>query len=198
LPSARTADDADEDRRRRDRRRYRSRGSTSAEQDMTRIIVSMPQTGFIRPSEDEVAALAHIVDAAHPWLSLIATTDPAEFARAFTAVGLMFRKPEPVTTKYLTYHLSAANELLSEHFDAQPVSTNAFIGAVLAHADIPWRRGDHLAGQTWELGLDLYSGAPCSNRWRGLLDGTANLLVATPSKRERPEAMSQVSFRTGS
>jgi hypothetical protein len=36
-------------------------------------------------------------------------------------------------------------------------------------------------GQPLNVGLDRYHGRPCSNRWRGLLAGAANLIAATPS-----------------
>jgi hypothetical protein len=103
---------------------------------VTTISYSLPSTGYCAPSAAEAAKLARIVDAACPWLALIATTDLPEFRRALTATGLMFRLPEPDTKHSVAFFVDAAADMLAERWGAQSVSLNAFLGAVLARS---WR-----------------------------------------------------------
>jgi hypothetical protein len=151
---------------------------------MTTITYSLPNTGYAPPSKDEARRLWHIVDAAYPDLGLIASVDEQEFRRAFSAVGLMYRRDTPDERHALTYFLDSANELISQHLKGSSVSGCALLGAVHAHCDIPWRKPDRSLGQLLEIGLDPYVGRRSENHWRGLLDGTRNLMQPTPPRSE--------------
>jgi hypothetical protein len=78
------------------------------------ITYALPSTGYIAPTEDQAARLLRIVDAACPWLALAASTDLAEFRRAFNATGLMFRRSEPDTRHSFSHFIDAANDMLAQ------------------------------------------------------------------------------------
>jgi hypothetical protein len=99
-----------------------------------------------------------IVDAACPWLTLVSSVDLSEFRYALSAPGLMYRRSEPDSSRAFHYFLDGANEMLSTRWGASSVSGCALLGAILAHADIPWPRANAAVGQMLEVGLDLYNG----------------------------------------
>src|SRR6202042_1125355 len=109
---------------------------------MVTVTQSWPRTGYYPPDAKEAAALARIVDAAYPDIGLIASTDLSEFRRGLSAVGYMFRPAEPVSKYSFIHFVDAANDLLTEHLHGSSVSGTAVFGAMLAHADIPWRKAD--------------------------------------------------------
>jgi hypothetical protein len=155
---------------------------------MVTVTQSWPRTGYYPPDAKEAAALARIVDAAYPDIGLIASTDLSEFRRALSAVGYMFRTAEPVSKYSFIHFVDAANDLLTEHLHGSSVSGTAVFGAMLAHADIPWRKADRSIGQMLEVGLNEHAGRMCENAWRGLLDGTRNLMTPTPTRAEFVQA----------
>lgn len=123
---------------------------------MTTVTYSLPHTGYFPPTAEEAAKLARIVDAAHPGLALIASTELPEFRRALSAVGFMFRTAEPVSKYSFIHFVDEANVMLVERLNASSVSGTAIFGAILAHGDICWRKADASLGPLLEVGLDLY------------------------------------------
>jgi hypothetical protein len=161
------------------------------------VTYRLPNTGFCNCTEDEARKLMRIVDAGTPWLGLAATTDLAEFGRAFRAIGLMFRKSEPDTSHAFSYFVDAANDTLQQRNGGASVSAAAVLGAILASADIPWRRAVPGAGQLLEVGLDIHHGRQAVPHWRGLLTGERSLPVSLPPRGDRAQiaaAQRQVSF----
>jgi len=144
---------------------------------MTVIHTALPATGFIRPDEAQLGKLFKIVSAAHPGFAR--TVELAAFSRAFVAVGYLWRLAEPSTKHSFAHRLDHVNETLTR-FGEAAISGPALMCAVLAHGDIAWRQADPHAGQLLEVALDPYSGRRCSNTWRALLSGEANLLPPTP------------------
>jgi hypothetical protein len=162
-----------------------------------RVTYSLPNTGFQCPSEDEMARLLRLTDAGAPWLGLAASTGLDEFGRAFRAVGYMYRRAEPDTKRSFSHFLDAANLMLQQRQGGADVSATALLAAILAHADVPWRRADRGCGQLLEVALDIHHGRPCVNNWRGLLTGERSLLPSLPprgDRAQRAEAQRQVSF----
>jgi hypothetical protein len=161
------------------------------------VTYSLPATGFQCPSEDEMGRLMRLTDADAPWLGLSASMDIDEFGRAFRAVGLMFRKSEPDTSHAFSYFVDAANDTLQQRNGGASVSAAAVLGAILASADIPWRRAVPGAVQLLEVGLDIHHGRQALPHWRGLLTGERNLLPSLPPRGDRAQiaaAQNQVSF----
>jgi hypothetical protein len=110
----------------------------------------------------------------------------------------MFRTPEPVSKYAVNHFLDAGNAMLTEKWGAPGVSGVAFLGAMLAHGDIVWRRADASLGQLLEIGLDLYQGRQCENAWRGLLTGERNVMAPRPPPASRvleKQARNSVSFQ---
>lgn len=151
---------------------------------MTEISVQLPSTGFIEPTGAELRSLSKIVAAAHPGWTV---PDDDEFRRAFVAQGFFFRLPGPNTRVYYGSILDAANEFLGR-LRLPAIDGGALMFAIVAAGDIPIRFANPSLGQLQEVGLDQYSGLPCRNRWRGLLDGSANLMTPTPVPASRREA----------
>ena len=139
----------------------------------------LPDTNFVAPTDAELAKLLAIVVAGRPELRG-KVTDPGEFKRAFTACEYFRRTATPRRDRYFSFFVNAANDLLRERLRVATVGGEAFLAAVFAHADICWRAPDPRWGVLLEVGLDAYKGACCNNAWRGLLDGTANLLAPIP------------------
>jgi hypothetical protein len=161
------------------------------------VTYALPSTGFQRPSEDEMGRLMRLVDAGAPWLGLAASTGLDEFGRAFRAVGYMYRRAEPDTKHSFSHFLDSANDMLQQRKGGADVSATALLGAIIGHADIPYRRADRGCGQLLEIGLDRYHGLPCQNHWRGLLAGERNLLPSLPPRGGRAAiaaAQRQVTF----
>jgi hypothetical protein len=161
-----------------------------------RVTYSLPATGFECPSEVEMGRLMRVVDAGAPWLGL-AAVGLDEFGRAFRAVGYMYRRAEPDTSHAFSYFIDAANDTLQQRQGGADVSAIALLAAIVAHADVPWRRADRGCGQLLEVALDVHHGLPCVNNWRGLLTGERNLLPGLPPRGDRAAiaaAQRQVSF----
>jgi hypothetical protein len=161
------------------------------------VTYALPNTGYVAPTEDQAARLLRIVDAACPWLALAASTDLAEFRRAFNATGLMFRRSEPDTRHSFSHFIDAANDMLAQRNGGAEVSATALLAAIIGHADTPYRRADRGCGQLLEVALDIHHGLPCTNAWRGLLTGERNLLPSLPPRGNRAAAADagrQISF----
>ena len=147
-----------------------------------RITTLPPSTGYSdRPDAGQLKSLKAIVWSAHPWLDPVGE---AEFARAFLAVGFLFRLSEPTSKIYFSSHVDHANNFLTSN-DMREIDGASFLGACLAHGDIAWRRHDPAEGQMLEVALDRYSGLKCRPVWRQLLTGEANLLSPLPARGQR-------------
>jgi hypothetical protein len=163
---------------------------------MTTITTMSPRTGFVAPSEEQAAALARVVDSAHPWLGLISTTDLQEFRRALVVVGRMWRLETPSKKHPFSHFLDAGNEMLRE-WGSESVSGNALMGGIIGHSDVAWIRPEPKAGVVLAVALDEFAGKPCSNRWRDVVEGRANLLPPTLPlfAREVAAAQRSVTYR---
>ncbi len=117
-----------------------------------RVTTAFPATGFVAPTDKEFGSLLKIVEAARP--PLRGKVEPGEFARAFYACGHFWRTTMPRRDRYFSYFTELANEMLSELWNAQPVSGDAFFAACLGHGDIAWRAYDPSIGALLEVGLD--------------------------------------------
>jgi hypothetical protein len=155
---------------------------------------SVPRTGFVAPNEAEAARLLKLVTSMRPDLGLVGLI---EFRRAFAAIGYMFRTEQPVTKYAASHFLDAGNEML-ERWGESSIGGAAFVSAIKGHGDICWRAGDRSLGQSFEIGLNLYEGRPCENRWRQLLSGTAALMAPVPPNSSRVaarQARDSISYR---
>jgi hypothetical protein len=123
-------------------------------------------------------------------------TDVDEFGRAFRAIGLMFRKSEPDTSHLFSFFVDAANDTLQQRNGGASVGAAAVLGAILASADIPWRRAVPGAGQLLEVGLNIHHGRQALPHWRDLLTGERSLPVSLPPRGDRAQiaAQGQVTF----
>jgi hypothetical protein len=127
----------------------------------------MTHTGFELPQPDELVRLREIVQSAHPAL---AGVPQGEFDRAFWVAGSFYRRPKPDSRHYFSFWTDVANERLRQR-DGRSISGDALLAAIIGHNDVPWHRQDPDIGQVLEVGIDPYSGSPCTNAWRGLLRG---------------------------
>jgi hypothetical protein len=143
---------------------------------MTEITVQLPSTGFVEPTAAELRSLSKIVAAAHPGWRV---PDDDEFRRAFVAQGFFFRLPGPNTRVYYGSHVDAANDFL-RRLRWQAIDGGSLLFAIVAAGDVPIRYANPGVGQLQEVGLDQYSGLPVRHHWRGLLDGSRNLLTPVP------------------
>lgn len=153
---------------------------------MTEISVMLPSTGFVEPTAAELRSLSKIVASAHPGWNV---PDEETFRRAFVAQGFFFRLAGPNTRLYYGSLLDAANEFLGR-LRWRAIDGGAFLFAICAGGDVPIRFANPSLGQLQEVGLDQYSGLPCRHFWRGLLDGSRNLLAPTPA----PEGLRQAAL----
>ncbi len=162
---------------------------------MTQIVTLLPNTGFVRPTSEEIASLLKIVAAAHR--DIATQIDAAEFERAFFACGYMFRTAAPRQDRYFTHFLDVANTFLRDRWGVEGVSGGALFLAVRAHADIPWRAAGPMLGQLLEAGLDEHHGLRLRqpNAWVGLLKG-GNLLSPTPPDPQRRQQVERGPART--
>jgi len=103
-----------------------------------RISVAFPSTNFQRPAAEELRQLRSLVLGAHPWLR---DHDEQSFARAFIAVGYMFRTPAPVKSRHFEGYVFDANALL-EILVLAPVDGISVMAAILGHADIVWQEAN--------------------------------------------------------
>jgi hypothetical protein len=144
------------------------------------VTVSPNTNGFIQPTQDESRRLMNLVRAAYPRLTL---DNAAEFHRAMIASGYMHRHRAGPNQKYsYMFILDAANRLLAERFGLSTVSSDHFLGACIAHGDVPYVFFNANAGQMTGVGLDPYSGTKCQNTWKKLLAGQCRLLTPTPPR----------------
>ncbi len=146
---------------------------------MTTITTMLPATGFVRPSDKELASLLTIVATAHPREA--AEIDAAEFSRAFVSVGFMFRTAAPRQDRHFIHFVDRANAFLRERWGVEGVTASALFLACRAHNDVVFRAADPLIGQLLEVGLDEHHGLRLRspNAWRAVLKGD-NLLPAMP------------------
>lgn len=152
-----------------------------------RITTRLPDTRFVAPSDAQLAALLKIVEAARP--PLRGKVGAEEFKRAFIAAGYFWRTSAPRRDHYFGHWVALANDMLAGVWGLEGVSGDAFLAAVHAHGDVAWRAPDPRLGVILEVGLDPYTGAYCNNTWRGLLDGSANLLAPIPPNATLREAV---------
>ena len=132
---------------------------------MTAVSVGIPQTKFERPNASEAAGLLRIVKSEYRRKDWFDGVGEAEFARALIGVGVgMWRLREPTAKVYFE------------------VSGDAVLAAIIATAEMPWRRADRSLGQLLEVALNRDAGLPYENKWRDLLTGTANLLTPLPAR----------------
>ena len=161
---------------------------------MTRIVTQLPNTGFERPTPAEARALFEIVCAVHP--SLRSKEAEQQFAIGLFAVGHMYRLPAPSKQHDPSWLLQQANENIIESVYWQPIEAPAFFLACRAHCDVPWQEHNGSLGALYELGLQPWTGKRLEtpNAWRGLLDGTRNLLPPTPPRERFKVEPSPVRF----
>ena len=159
-----------------------------------RITIALPNTHFERPTAEELRKLRKIVTAAHPWLN---DCDEQSFSRAFTAIGFMFRTPQPVKSRYFHDILADANQLLDELLDLRLVDGIAFLAAALGHGDVKWQESNGRVGALLEIGLCPTHGIPCSNSERMERSARRNAelaragrAVAAASARAEPGSLS--------
>jgi hypothetical protein len=130
--------------------------------------------GFEAPTEREFKALVKIVQAAHaPTRKFADETEDAgrQLWHAFAAVGYLWRRAAPDTSRYFDSHVEDVNAVLKSRWMARQVDGRAVMAAIIAHNDIPYRLGDRRVGQPLEVALDPHAGFNCSNAWRAVLQG---------------------------
>lgn len=147
-----------------------------------RVVEGLPRTGYEAPNAEELRRLFQIVTAARPELLPDATL--REFGNAMWAVGHFRRTVAPWSGQYFSFWVNRANELIETVGMFPLVNGATLMTAVLGHGDICWRAREPLKGQLLEIGLSAYSGRPCSNAWRKILSGEANILAPVPSERK--------------
>jgi hypothetical protein len=141
------------------------------------VTVSVPSNGFVRPTVQELQTLADRVYDEHEWL------DPCcgdSFARAFVAIGCMYRLAEPSRKLAFSSHVENVGDVLGR-MGMRGVPGNAVLAAIIGHGDIAWRAQDLRVGQLLEVALDPYVGRKCNNRWRAVLQGEP-LLPSLPPR----------------
>jgi hypothetical protein len=156
--------------------------------------------GFEAPTEREFKALMRIVQAAHAATrKFVEETDEAErqLWLAFAAVGHLWRRREPDTTRYFGSHVDDVNAVLRRRWGiTTSVDARAVLAAIIAHNDVPYRLGDNKVGQPLEAGLNAFCGdARCSNAWRDVLAGRP--LKAPLPPRFRVDSPMQVYLQDG-
>jgi hypothetical protein len=157
-----------------------------------KITIEPPATNFAAPAPAELAKLLKIVSAAHP--QLCAKVELPEFGRAFLAIGFIWRLAAPSTKHYFSHFVDVANERLAQR-GVEGVEGAAVLASIIGHADVPWQAADARIGALLQVGLDEHRGRPCSNRWRAVLDGTANLSApVAPTERLRQAEAPSPSF----
>ncbi len=145
---------------------------------MVTIRTMAAETFFIRPDDAQLRRLFQILTAARP--ALAAKTSLSEFGRAVIAAGHAFRIPD-VSKRAFVSLVDDANSWLHER-DLAPVNGHAFLAGIIMHNDIVYRLGDEAIGEITGAGLDPHHGAPCSNGWKGVLDGNTPLRQPLPPR----------------
>jgi hypothetical protein len=129
-----------------------------------------PNTGYVRPTREELSALSRKVLANHPELGPI---DELKFLRAFWVQGSFFRIPLSEQKRSFSAIFDDANLKLSGFGE---VGSKAFLAACLAASDVEVRMADRGIGQLVEVGLSAHAGRQCDNRmWQAVAAGTATL-----------------------
>jgi hypothetical protein len=168
---------------------------------MVSVTVRPMDTGYLRPTRDQLRSLRKITLSVYPKLAEGAPDDEAaaeiEFLSAFWSQGQFFRS-EPNEREAFVSILDVANAKLAEH-GCQSVGANAFIAACWAAGDVPIRLANGRVGQLLSLGLvSDRQGRRCDpGRWQAIAAGQANLLAPTPPRMGRVElanAGRQISF----
>ncbi len=153
--------------------------------------------GFEAPTERQFKALMKTVQAAHaPTRKFADETEDAdrELWHAFAALGYLWRRAAPDTSRYFGSHVDDVNAVLKSRWMARPVDGRAVMAAIIAHNDIPYRLGDRRVGQPLEVGLDPHSGIRCSNAWKDILAGRP-LKAPLPPRRMFQETASPSPMR---
>lgn len=149
----------------------------------------LPATGLEMPTGEQLRALRRIVLSTHgDWLGGGEGSELNQeqaFRRAFWAVGRFFRRRQVRHDRFFHDWVAAANSRLEEN-GASTVDGRDIMLGILAHCDVPWQRPNTAQGVLPEIGVDEFSGLPCSNAWRQLLTGEANLLPPTPPRGAAP------------
>jgi hypothetical protein len=130
--------------------------------------------GFEAPTERQFKALMKIVQAAHaPTRKFADETEDAgrQLWHAFAALGYLWRRATPDTSRYFDSHVDDVNAVLRSRWMATAVDGRAVMAAIIAHNDIPYRPGDRTVGQPLEVALNPHAGFKCSNSWRAVLQG---------------------------
>jgi hypothetical protein len=153
----------------------------------TRVSYPAPQSNFVIPSNAELLKLMDVVLSKYPEF-FPKHVEEAEYGRQFSAAFKAFghfRRTDVPNKKYYPQHwLDEAETLLKswgDHTDIRP----AFMGAIIAHFDIPfsdWKSD----GVVLELGLDMYAGRAATDKWRRVLAGEVPRPVASPASRNYP------------
>jgi hypothetical protein len=134
------------------------------------VTISVPETGFECPSDEEMRALAEL---AYDTYDFLQPCSGGMFARAFISVGHTARLDAP--NRKLSFAAHVANvEIIAQQLGlVGPIQGHAVLTALICHGDIAWIAYDSSRGQGIECSLaGLYRiGRPCSNAWRGLLAG---------------------------
>jgi hypothetical protein len=142
-----------------------------------RITTLLPSTGFERPTADELRELLRRVRSEYEWLPAIPED---RFARSMWATGFMYRTAEPDASVYFNAHVDSCCNLLAQYGHRDDCDGNSVFASIIAHADVTFRLANG-KGQLLEAGLSRYTGAKCSNAWRGVLAGQP-LLEPLPPK----------------
>ena len=134
------------------------------------VTIQVQSNGFMRPTDEEMRALAALAYAEFDFLQ--PSSDEA-FAIAFAAIGRMNRLDAPNRTISFSTHVENVTDVARNLGFRRDLPGNAVLTAIAAHNDIPWIAHAPHVGQMLECALaDKYrSGRPCSNAWRGLLAG---------------------------
>ncbi len=132
------------------------------------VTISAPETGFVRPTAEELRTLA---DRAYAEYDFLVPCSEATLERAFIAVGHMFRLAEPSRKLAFYSHVENVGDVAQRLGFRGETPGNAVLTALICHNDVPWRAHAPHAGQMLECALDPYSGRPCSNAYRRVLAG---------------------------
>jgi hypothetical protein len=148
--------------------------------DRVRMFTELPpDTGYVRPTREQLHELRRKVLANHPELGPI---DELEFLRAFWVQGAFFRIPLSEQKRSFAAIFDDAKLKLSGFGE---VSSQTFLAACIAASDIEVRLPDRGVGQLLEIGLNPFSGRQCDNRmWQAVAAGTANLPSPMPPRAE--------------
>jgi hypothetical protein len=134
------------------------------------VTISVPETGFECPTDDEMRALAELAYGTYDFLE---PCSDGMFERAFIAIGHIARADAPNRKISFREHVDNVECIAQQLGLVGPIQGTAVFTALICHSDIAWIAYDSSRGQGIECSLaGLYRiGRPCSNAWRGLLAG---------------------------